>query len=194
MKILLSVSLTLIALLVFFLIFIYSGLYNVSAMNEESGMMKWVLNTTKDKSIESRFENISVPELNDLSMIKEGFEHYNEMCVGCHGAPGEEETELSRGLNPPAPYLVELAKELDPKVLFWVTKNGIKMTGMPAWGKSHSDDKIWEIVAFVKKLPGMTSEEYQKMESPSGTMEDDDSHPDENEQHKNSHSGEEHHH
>jgi len=194
MKILLSVGLTLIALLVLSLIFIYSGWYNVSTNEQENGILKWVLNTTKDRSIESRLEDITVPNLNDPSMLKEGFEHYNEMCVSCHGAPGNEETELTKALNPPAPYLVEVAKEIDPKELFWITKNGIKMTGMPAWGKTHSDEKIWAIVAFVKKLSGMTAEEYQKMENPSGTMEDNEKHPAENESQSHSHSVEEHHH
>jgi mono/diheme cytochrome c family protein len=126
--------------------------------------MEWVLNTTRDNSIESRSKDISVPDLNDSLIIKEGFEHYNEMCVGCHGAPGKEETELSKGLNPPAPYLVNSIKELDPRAIYWVTKNGIKMTGMPAWGKTHSDDKIWTMVAFMKILPEMTPEGYNKME------------------------------
>jgi mono/diheme cytochrome c family protein len=116
------------------------------------------------------------------------------MCVSCHGSPGLEETEVSVGLNPAAPYLVKVAKEIDPNKLFWIIKNGIKMTGMPAWGKTHSDEKIWAIVAFVKKLPNMTVEEYQKMESLSGTMEDDEKHSDENEAQTHSHSSKEHHH
>ena len=194
MKILISVLLTLVGLLVIFLIIIYTGWYDVSAMNEESGIMKWVLNTTKKNSVEFHSKNISIPDLNDPEMISEGFEHYNEMCVSCHGAPGNEQVELSKVLNPPAPYLVKIVDKIDPKELFWVTKNGIKMTGMPAWGKTHLDDKIWAIVAFMKTLPNMTSDEYEKMERPSGTMEDDDKHPDENEPQTHSHSGEEHHH
>ena len=176
MKIMLGIVITLITLLVIALIFIYSGWYNVSAMNEESGIIKWVLNTTRNNSIESRIKDIIIPELNDPKIISEGFEHYNEMCATCHGAPGKEETELSKGLNPPAPYLVRFADKIDPRKLFWITKNGIKMTGMPAWGKTHSDEKIWSIVAFMKKLPGMTSEDYQKMESESGMMEEDHHH------------------
>lgn len=163
MKILLSVVLTLVAVFLIFIIFIYCGLFNVSAMNEDSGLMKWVFNTTKKKSIEQRIKNISVPYLNDSLMINEGFEHYDEMCASCHGAPGMEQTELSKGLNPRAPYLPKIAKYIDPAKLFWVTKNGIRMTGMPAWGKTHSDDKIWAIVAFVKKLPGMAKYDYDKM-------------------------------
>ena len=192
MKILLGVVLTLAVLLVGSVIFIYSGWYNVSAMNEESGISEWVLTTTMDNSVESRSKNISVPDLNDPLMIKEGFEHYNEMCVSCHGAPGKEETELSKGLNPPVPYLVEHAEEMDPRELFWVTKNGIKMTGMPAWGKTHSDEKIWAIVAFMKKLPDMSAEEYEKMENALAT--EDDKHSGENMNDKHSHNEEEHHH
>jgi len=193
MKILSGAFITVLTLLVIFLLFIYSGWYNVSANEQENGIMKWVLNTTKDRSIEFRSKDITVPDLNDSSMLKEGFEHYNEMCVSCHGAPGLEETEVSVGLNPTAPFLVKVSKEIDPKELFWITKNGIKMTGMPAWGKTHSDEKIWAIVAFVKKLPNMTAEEYQKMKSPSGTMEDDEKDLDENEPKTHSHSVEEHH-
>jgi len=170
-----------------FLIFIYSGWYNVSANEQENGIMKWVLNTIKDKSIDYHSKEITVPDLNDLSMLKEGFEHYNEMCVGCHGSPGLEETEVSVGLNPTAPYLVKVAYEIDPKELFWITKNGIKMTGMPAWGRTHSDEKIWAIVAFVKKLPSMTAEEYQKMGTETGEVK-----KEENKNH--SHSEGQHHH
>ena len=64
-KILLSVLLTLAVLVIASLIFIYSGWYDVSAMNEESGITKWVLETTMNNSVESRSENISIPYLND---------------------------------------------------------------------------------------------------------------------------------
>ncbi|GAB4298227.1 MAG: hypothetical protein Kow0098_23330 [Ignavibacteriaceae bacterium] len=194
MKILLSVILTLAALLLIFLVFIYSGWYDVSAMNEESGIMKWVLNTTKEKSIESRSKDISVPELNDSMMIKEGFEHYDAMCSSCHGAPGQNQTELSKDLNPPAPYLVEHAKEMDPRELFWVTKNGIKMTGMPAWGKTHTDEQIWNIVAFMKKLPEISAEEYEKIGNNSSMMDEGQEQQNASNNHERSHSVGDHHH
>ena len=181
MKIMLGVVITLITLLIIALIFIYSGWYNVSAMNKESGIMRWVLSTTSDNSVESRSKDISVPNLDDLTMIKEGFEHYDEMCESCHGAPGKNQTELSKGLNPPAPYLVNYAKHMDPKIAFWVTKNGIKMTGMPAWGKTHSDEKIWAIVAFMKTLPTLSGEDYEKMENEMEMTGDDHEHSHEDE-------------
>lgn len=188
MKIILGVFITLVVLCALFLIFIYSGYYNVSAINEDSGLMKWVFRTAMNNSVESHSKNISIPNLNDSSMIAEGFEHYNEMCVDCHGAPGIEESELSKGLNPHAPYLVEVANRIDPRELFWATKNGIRMTGMPAWGKTHSDDKIWAIVAFMKTLSDMTAEDYKKLGTGFTSMEEDKDHHNEDEHHNHSES------
>ncbi len=160
MKIILTVILTIVGFGILGVIFIYSGLYNVSAANKENGFMTWVLSTTSDNSVDHHAGGIKVPDLNNTAMIKEGFAHYKEMCQSCHGGPGQEETELAKGLNPPAPDLSESGQEMSAEELFWVTKNGIKMTGMPAWGKTHPDNKIWAIVAAVKKLHETSAEEY----------------------------------
>ncbi len=160
MKIFLTVIFTIIVFCIIGIIFIYSGVYNVSAANPENGITKWVLSTTSDNSVEHHAQNINVPNLNDPQRIKEGFLRYNEMCESCHGAPGKKETDLAKGLNPPAPDLSESGKEMSSEELFWVTKNGIKMTGMPAWGKTHSDDKLWSVVAAVKKLHETSPAEY----------------------------------
>ena len=85
------------------------------------------------------------------------------MCEECHGAPGVERSEMGKGLYPRGPKLLWAAKEDSPSELFWITKNGIKMTGMPAFGPTHSDEEIWAIVAFVKKLPGIDSAFYDEL-------------------------------
>lgn len=163
MKIALSIISTIIGILILSIMFTYTGWYNVSAMNQDTGIIKWILNTTKDNSVKFRSTDIKVPDLNDTDLLEMGFAHYKEMCESCHGAPGKEETELTKGLNPPAPKLVNTAKNLTPQQLFWITKNGIKMTGMPAWGKTHQDAKIWAIVSAVKKLPDLTAAEYDTL-------------------------------
>ncbi len=160
-----GVVVTIAVLIITGLIIIYSGWYNVSAANKEPGFSRWILNTTMDNSVEKHAGDISVPDLNSPAKIKEGFAHYNAMCKECHGAPGSEETELAKGLNPKAPNLMHSAKDMPAEELFWVTKNGIKMTGMPAWGVTHSDDKIWAMVAFIEHLPGMTGSEYDSLAS-----------------------------
>ncbi len=159
-----GVLVTIVVVVIIGLIIIYSGWYNVSAANKEKGFTRWVLNTTMDNSVEKHSEGIVVPSMNSPEMIKEGFAHYDHMCKGCHGAPGKKETEMARGLNPKAPDLSRSAKEMPPEELFWVTKNGIKMTGMPAWGLTHSDDKIWAMVAFLEQLPGMSGSAYDSLE------------------------------
>ena len=150
-------------------IFIYSGVFNVASTNKDSALVSWLLSTVRERSIEHHSSNIVVPlqtELDNPETINEGFEHYNEMCVMCHGAPGIEAGEAHEGLNPQPPLLAKV-KDLvtdPPGELFWVIKNGIKMTGMPAWGPTHSDEKIWAMVAFVRKLPNLSAEEYKVMQ------------------------------
>ena len=142
-------------------LFIHSGLYNVAVTSPDPRPLRWVFSTTSDNSVESHAKGIAAPQLNDSSMIGEGFDHYNEMCVGCHGAPGIERSEIGRGLYPRGPNLAHSAKEMSPAEIFWVIKNGIKSTGMPGFGITHSDQKIWAMVAFVEKLPNMTPAEYK---------------------------------
>jgi mono/diheme cytochrome c family protein len=148
------------------LFFIYSGVYNVAATKPHTKPVEWVLNLTLAKSVSRHAEEIVVPPLSDSSIVETGFIHYKEMCVTCHGAPGINPSEIGKGLNPEPPDLVEQLKHggWKPKELFWITKNGIKMTGMPAFGPTHSDEEIWAIVAFLERLPDLSPEEYRAMD------------------------------
>ena len=150
------------------LIFIYSGLYNIGATSHHNKLTLWAINTLKDNSINhhSNDSNIKPPDLSDTSLIKTGFIHYREMCVGCHGAPGIDQAEiLLKGLYPRPPKLVRTAKEFSVQQLFWITKNGIKMTAMPAFGPTHPDELIWAMVAFTQRLPNLTKEQYQTLDN-----------------------------
>jgi mono/diheme cytochrome c family protein len=82
------------------------------------------------------------------------------MCVTCHGAPGIAPDELAQGLNPQAPELAQSTTDLSPGEMFLIIKDGIKMTGMPAWGTSHSDSAIWAMVVFLQRLQTLTPETY----------------------------------
>lgn len=154
----------------------FSGLINVAATNPHNPVTNFILSTTMDYSVRAHAKGITAPPLDDTRMIMDGFRHYREMCVGCHLAPGIDSTEISEGLMPRPPRLQEEVEEWTPEELFWVTKNGVKMTGMPAWGPTHSDARIWAIVAFLEKLPHMTAEQYQEMDRTAGAQEDDKHH------------------
>ncbi|MFQ5566979.1 MAG: c-type cytochrome, partial [Paracoccaceae bacterium] len=97
------------------------------------------------------------------TLILAGANDYDSMCAACHGAPGMSPEAVGQGLNPPAPDLAEEVLEMTPAELFWVTKNGIKMTGMPAWGVTHDDQTIWPVVAFMTRLPGLDQAAYKEL-------------------------------
>ena len=110
-----------------------------------------------------RARDIVVPnDLEDAGRISKGAGHYAEMCSGCHLAPGMKRTEISRGLYPRAPEL-RRDTEFTPAEQFWAIKHGVKMTGMPAWGVTHDEKILWDVVAFVRKLPELTAEQYQTL-------------------------------
>jgi len=142
---------------------VYSGLYNVAADVPHTQPIYWLLETVRDQSVAVHARDIVVPnDLDNASRISKGAGEYEEMCSGCHLAPGMKRTEISRGLYPRAPEL-RRKTDLTPAEQFWVVKHGIKMTGMPAWGITHDDDLLWDVVAFVRKLPELTPEQYETL-------------------------------
>lgn len=160
MKYLIGAASLLVILIIVFLGFIYSGIYNISAMDRHGKITMWMVNTIKDNSIKHYTDNnIITPNLSDTALVRRGFIHYREMCVGCHGAPGIE--SMAKGFYPDPPLLTKTVDEWSPQQLFWIIKNGLKMTAMPAFGVTHTDDQIWPMVAFTKMLPTMTKEQYQ---------------------------------
>ncbi len=160
MKTLLKLAAVLVIGVVGIIAFAYSGLYDVSASAPHSGAVHWLLSTTSHASIERRARKIDVPDLSDESLVRAGVNDFEAMCVGCHGAPGKAAEAMGQGLNPPAPDLAESAARMTPAELFQVTKHGIRMTGMPAWGATHDDDAIWPVVAFMTRLPTLDADEY----------------------------------
>ena len=162
-KIIVSVALTFVVLIGAILIYIYSGSYDVSQLVPHNAVTKWAITTTTHHSIDKRIKDIQVPLMNDSAMITEGFIHYNAMCVTCHGGPGISPDELVKGLYPKPPKFYQSTDMPDTTEAFWIIKNGIKMTSMPAFGPTHSDAKIWAMTDFLlTKLNKMTPEEYQQ--------------------------------
>ena len=148
--------------------FVYSGFYNVAAVEPHTPLANWALNTAMQRSVKARVQAITPPPEPASQKVGEAFQEFNEMCVQCHGAPGKEPSEIGKGLQPPPPALAEAVRRWNRAELFWIVKNGIRMTGMPAFGPTHSDDVIWTLVAFLQRLPNITPAKYKKMEKESG--------------------------
>ncbi len=147
------------------LLFIYSGIYNIAASEPHFPVVKWVFDTTMENSVRAHAEAVKLSPFYESASMEEGFRSYSEMCEMCHSAPGGEPSEIGKGLNPDPPELSDETEEWSPEEVYWILKHGIKMTGMPALGPTHSEKELWTITAFVKKLPNISPQEYQDLKS-----------------------------
>lgn len=138
---------------------VYSGAYNVAADDPHMRLTHFVLDTLRMRSIAARADQIQVPDLSNPERIRRGAGNYDAMCVTCHLAPGVSPTELHKGLYPQPPDLSKVS-DINAARAFWVVKHGLKASGMPAWGKSMGDEYIWDMVAFLSKLPTLTPAQY----------------------------------
>jgi len=141
-------------------IVVLTGAYDVAATSPHTPAMRWALNSTMQNSVRRQASDITAPATLTEAQARRGYRHYSESCVYCHGAPGADPTDWSGGMLPEPPYMPDAAKEWSDALIFWIVKHGIKMSGMPAFGAHVPDDGIWDIVAFVRRLPDMTPEAY----------------------------------
>jgi mono/diheme cytochrome c family protein len=143
-------------------IFIGSGVFNIAADNPHWKITYALLQVARERSLDYHSSGVTVPaSLDDPQLILKGAGQYAAMCTSCHLAPGLENSELRPGLYPQPPDLSKV--NVDPRQAFWVIKHGIKMSAMPAWGLSHDDETIWSMVAFLRKLPGMSPKQYKEI-------------------------------
>lgn len=142
---------------------IVTASYNVSASAPETSVELGVLHSVMRHSVRER-AGVEGRETWSDEELRKGFQEYEAMCIICHSAPGKERTPISKGMRPQPPNLADTAKQWTTAQLFWIIKNGVKMTGMPAFGVSHSDDEIWKIVGFVHGLPQMSADKFRALE------------------------------
>ncbi len=164
MKYLLSIIVVAIFLIVAVAIFVWSGRYNVAATVPHWRITAWLMEEALNRSIIFHSREIQPPSLKDSKSVKIGFREYHAMCRLCHGAPGYPQTDWAEGLYPKPPDLgSKKIAQLSDAELYWVVKNGIKMTGMPGFGPTHDEEELWAMVAFVKRTPNIQAKEYEAM-------------------------------
>jgi hypothetical protein len=149
------------------LAFLYSGWYPMGADVPHNRLTYWALETLRERSIARVAADIEVPlDLDTPDRLLSGGADYNDMCAGCHLKPGTAQSDFSLGLYPAPPNLTADARKSDDsdaeqRRRFWIIKHGIKASGMPAWGPGHDDQRIWNMVAFLQRLPDLSAAEYQ---------------------------------
>lgn len=147
-------------------IFVYSGSYNVAATSGHTKPVEQILRTMMMRFVVSHARNIHPPadfKSHDRELAEHAAGHYEAMCRTCHGAPGKKPDPWQ--LYPPAPDLSDALRVMrwsDAEV-FWIIKNGLKDTGMSAFGGSHDDDDLWALTAFVRQVQSLSAADYRTM-------------------------------
>lgn len=171
MKIITTILATIVTIGILGVVYIYSGAYDVAASKPDNPLVNWVLETTRTQSIQAHAKASVPADFGGEAMVRAGAAIYSDDCAACHGAPGRKPSELSQGMTPSPPDLERVESTLTRPQLFWIVKHGIRMTGMPAWGRAHNDDELWDVVAFLRSLPVMTPEQYKRLQSTAPTTE-----------------------
>lgn len=165
MKFLLGALFTVFVAIVSVFAIVTSGVVYVGADQEHSPMIFSFLETARNRSIANASKDIVVPDLEKVD-ISFGGADYKDMCAGCHLSPGVDKTDFSENLYPKPPNFTkaEIVKryqtEDGAKQSFWAIKHGIMASGMPTWGASHDDARMWAMVAFIRSLPKLDEAQY----------------------------------
>lgn len=140
--------------------FIKSGLYDVGAAKPHTRFTFTVTNETMIHSVKRHAAGIAAPARVSAAQVVRGFCAYEAHCVACHGAAGVARQQWASGMEPQPPYLLDATRKFTPAELFWIARNGIKMTGMPAWKDSLNGAQLWEVVAWLEASRRLPPETY----------------------------------
>jgi mono/diheme cytochrome c family protein len=164
MKTLKTVIITLVVAILLCLGYVSTGWYNVAATDHHNALTLWLMDLALERSVDHHASGLQAPASSqDSAALREGAYHFQRMCRGCHGAPGVLRKGGRGGMYPEPPDFSKGIGEWTAPEVYWIVKNGIKMSGMPSYGDSHSDEDMWAIAAFAVILPKISTEQYQAL-------------------------------
>jgi mono/diheme cytochrome c family protein len=143
--------------------FVWSGVYDVSATDQHLWPTYWTIRAAMERAVAVRARRLEVPPLDDARRVRRGVGLYREHCLRCHGAPGVAPEPFALGLLPVPENLAHVGRTWSAAEIYWTVKNGLKMTAMPAWEYRLGDEEMWDVVAFVKKMPSLSPDEYERL-------------------------------
>lgn len=143
------------------------GLDNVGASSGHAPVVNRMLQDAMARSVRAHSRSVTIPagvDVRDPALAAEAADDYREMCLLCHGAPGEKAAFWTAGMSPPAPPLADpKERQWSDADLYWIIKNGIKDTGMSAFGKTHDEHELWALTALTRQLPGMSAQQFRAL-------------------------------
>jgi mono/diheme cytochrome c family protein len=143
-------------------VFVKSGTFNVGASSPPNEFSTWITHETMIHSVRRHARGIRPPDWTSAGQLVAGFCAYELHCAACHGAAATARDSWVGGMEPQPPYLLDEAQRFTPSQLFWIVKNGIKMTGMPRWGDSMSDRQIWNVIGWLEESTRLPPQTYRQ--------------------------------
>lgn len=145
---------------------VVSGFVDLSAAEPHPEGWARFLHFAFDRSTAFHARGTEPPaDLGDPIRIAAGAAHYGQVCAHCHSGPGLGQNPIALGMHPRPQYLVTdlpIAKFSDAE-LFRIVKAGVKYSAMPSWPAQNRDDEVWDVVAFLKVLPGMQPDLFRRL-------------------------------
>ena len=140
-----------------------------SARDEPSNAEAFIARRLRRMAIPGRGRGLKNPVPISREVLSRATAHFADHCATCHGNDGRGNTLMGRGLYPKPPNMTEPSTQnLTDGEMYYIIENGIRFTGMPAFGEgpgSDNDLESWDLVHFISHLPRMTSEEVEQMKA-----------------------------
>lgn len=143
------------------------GAHGFSAREQPGALERWIARRARSMALPVAAKAQTYPVVDSPEVLAEARAHWADHCATCHANNGSGDTEMGKHMYPPAPDIREAdTQSLSDGELFYIIQNGIRLTGMPAWGSgSHHDiEDSWRLVRFIRHLPKLTAEEEAEMQ------------------------------
>ena len=165
------VLLVLVAGIVFATALVFRGMvrHGFSARDQPSAAEAFLAQRMRHWAVPARARKMKNPFADSAEAVAAGRMHFADHCATCHGNDGRGKTEIGQNLYPKAPDMWgKETQGLSDGEIFYIIKNGVRMTGMPAWGEDTPEDDVssWYLVSFIRHVPWITQKELEEM----GTM------------------------
>jgi mono/diheme cytochrome c family protein len=138
-----------------------------SASEEPTSVERWVARRARSAALASDARTRANPVPDTPEVLAQGRAHWADHCAICHGNDGAGDTQMGKRTYPPAPDMRQPeTQQMTDGELFYIIQNGIRLSGMPAWGggSGHDEEDSWKLVRFIRHLPQLTVEEKKEMQ------------------------------
>jgi len=137
-----------------------------SARDNPSVVETYVAKTARRLSVPASERNSKNPFAPSAEVLSEARAHFADHSAICHGNDGSGKTQIGQNLYPKTPNMrLPDTQKLTDGEIYYIIHNGIRLTGMPAWGTDEKDEDSWKLALFIRHLPQLTSAEESEMEA-----------------------------